>query len=167
MLRFSGHRPRTDFHSRLASSLLHRTGSQDAAGRMISSGASAGIGAVSISRTDLRNHRERYDPMNSLSTASSRRLRPMVEQLEDRRLLAVTYHGGPLLSHVEVQPIFYGQYWNSDAGQQQASDLDNFLSYLTNSSYMELLAQYRVGRGELAANGVVAGATSAAASVDD
>jgi Domain of unknown function (DUF4214) len=113
---------------------------------------------------------ERYDSMSWLSTTSlvqSRRLQPKVEQLEDRRLLAVTYHGGPLLSHVEVEPVFYGQYWSSSAGKQQALDLDNFLSHLTNSSYMDMLAQYRVGRGELSGNGLVAGATSSAATVDD
>jgi Domain of unknown function (DUF4214) len=132
-------------------------------------GASAGIQVVSI-KDRWKQPLKRYDPMTWLSrvsSISSRRMRPKVEQLEDRRLLAVTYHGGPLLSHVEVEPVFYGQYWNSAAGQQQASDLDSFLSYLTNSSYMDMLAQYRVGRGDVAANGIVAGATSAAASVDD
>src|SRR5262249_30573642 len=78
----------------------------------------------------------RNDPRRS---SSQQRVRPRLEQLEDRRLLAVTYHGGALLAQVEVEPVFYGPYWNSAAGQQQASDLDNFLSFLTNSSYMDML----------------------------
>jgi hypothetical protein len=93
--------------------------------------------------------------------------RPKLEQLEDRRLLAVTYHGGAVLARVEVEPVFYGPYWNSPAGQQQASDLDNFLSFLTNSSFMDMLNEYGIGRGVLLDHGIVAGAASSAASVDD
>jgi hypothetical protein len=96
-----------------------------------------------------------------------RRSRLDLEHLEERRLLAVTYHSGPVLRNVEVEPVFYGQYWNSLAGQQQASDLDNFLSYLTNSSYMDMLGEYGVARGELVNHGIVAGTATSAASVDD
>ena len=99
--------------------------------------------------------------------SSKQRIRPALEQLEDRRLLAVTYHGGPVLAQVEVEPVFYGPYWNSAAGQQQASDLDKFLTFLTNSSYMDMLNEYGVGRGLLVDHGLVAGAASSAASVDD
>lgn len=100
-------------------------------------------------------------------SALDRRRRPELEPLEDRRLLAVTYHGGPLLRNVQVEPVFYGPYWNSDAGQQQASDLNTFLSFLTNSSYMDMLAEYGTGRGQLVDNGIVAGSASSTASVDD
>ncbi len=112
--------------------------------------------------------------MNRFSTESARRRsalsrqrRPELEALEDRRLLAVTYHGGPLLRNVQVEPVFYGQYWNSDAGQRQASNLDSFLSFLTNSSYMDMLGEYGVGRGALVDNGIVTGTATSASSVDD
>jgi hypothetical protein len=105
--------------------------------------------------------------MSRLSGSSQERVRLVLEQLEERRLLAVTYHGGPVLAKVEVEPVFYGPYWNSAAGQQQASDLDNFLSFLTNSSYMDMLNEYGVGRGVLVDHGIVSGTNSYAASVDD
>jgi len=112
--------------------------------------------------------------MNRLSKASaacrrapSRRSRLELEPLEDRRLLAVTFHGGPLLQNVQVEPVFYGPYWNSAAGQQQASELNNFLGFLTNSSYMDMLREYGVGRGQLLDNGIVAGTASSAATVND
>jgi hypothetical protein len=100
-------------------------------------------------------------------TPSKPRLRPELEQLEDRRLLSVTYHGGTVLVQVEVEPVFYGPYWNSPAGQQQAADLDTFLSFLTNSSFMDMLNEYGVGHGVLADHGIVAGTNSSASSVDD
>jgi hypothetical protein len=112
-----------------------------------------------MSRLAVRN-----DPRRS---SSKQRTRPALEQLEDRRLLAVTYHGGPLLTQVEVEPVFYGPYWNSAAGQQQASDLNTFLRFLTNSSYMDMLNEYGIGRGLLVDHGLVAGTASSAASVDD
>jgi hypothetical protein len=93
--------------------------------------------------------------------------RPELELLEDRRLLAVTYHGGPLLQNVQVEPVFYGSYWNTDGGQQQSSALEAFLGFLTNSSYMDKLSEYGVGRGQLIDNGVVAGGESSASKVDD
>jgi hypothetical protein len=99
--------------------------------------------------------------------ASNQRTQLQLEQLEDRRLLAVVYHGGPLLQNVQAEPVFYGRYWNTAVGQQQAADLDNFLSFLTNSSYMDMLNEYNVGRGQLVDRGIVAGTTSSAASVDD
>ncbi|HLJ94497.1 MAG TPA: DUF4214 domain-containing protein [Gemmataceae bacterium] len=112
--------------------------------------------------------------MNRLSTAFTVRcsvprwrIRLELERLEDRRVLAVTYHAGPLLQNVQVEPIFYGAYWNSDVGQQQSADLDSFLGYLTNSSYMDMLNEYGVGRGQLVANGIVAGADSSASKVND
>jgi Domain of unknown function (DUF4214) len=112
--------------------------------------------------------------MNRLSAESVRRrpLSPLrtrlhLEPLEERRVLAVTYHGGPLLQSVQVEPVFYGPYWNSALGQQQASDLDNFLSFLTNSSHMDMLNEYNVGRGVLVDHGIVAGAGSSTSSLDD
>jgi hypothetical protein len=36
-----------------------------------------------------------------------RRARPMLEWLEDRLVPTVTYHGGNLLTNVEVQGVYY------------------------------------------------------------
>lgn len=93
-------------------------------------------------------------------------VRPQLEQLEDRRVPAVTYHGGPLLSHVAIEPLFIGSYWNTSAGAQQASQLDAYLSFLSNSSYMDMLNEYNVGRGGLLDNGFVDTSASGAVLAD-
>src|SRR5207245_2787052 len=55
----------------------------------------------------------------------------------------VTYHGGPLLQHVQVESVYYGQAWNSDSKlQQQIPQVDGFLQYFTSSPYMDVLKQY-------------------------
>jgi hypothetical protein len=78
------------------------------------------------------------------------RCRPAVESLEDRALPAVTYHGGPVLPHVEVETLFLGASWSTDPTLVgQAQQLTAFLQTITNSSFMDLLtrAGYGVGRG--------------------
>jgi hypothetical protein len=77
------------------------------------------------------------------------RARPALEELEQRLVPTVTYHNGPLLSHVEVQAVFYGSDWFTPANRQTAGQLQNYLSTLVNSSYMDMLyyAGYGVGRG--------------------
>lgn len=79
-----------------------------------------------------------------------------LETLESRDLMAVTYHGGALLSAVEAQPVYMGADWNSSTLATQKTALDSFASYLVQSSYMDMLSQagYRVGRGSATA-GVV------------
>jgi hypothetical protein len=72
----------------------------------------------------------------------------------------VAYHGGMLLTHVQVQEIFLGSGWNSSpANQQDAQALNGYLQYLTNSPYMDMLGEYyedlpfvgpvNVGRGSV------------------
>ena len=49
-----------------------------------------------------------------LMAASSRprsRFLPTLERLEDRLVPTVTYHGGTLLPHVEVQGMYLGSDW--------------------------------------------------------
>ncbi|MFO0939742.1 MAG: fibronectin type III domain-containing protein [Pirellulales bacterium] len=79
-----------------------------------------------------------------------------LEVLESRDLMAVTYHGGALLSAVEAQPVYLGVDWNSSTLATQRSSLDSFASYIVQSPYMDMLNQagYRVGRGSASA-GVV------------
>src|SRR5262249_48961970 len=40
------------------------------------------------------------------------------------------------------------------AGAQQGSDLNTYVRYLTDSSYMDMLGEYGVGRGSLVDNGI-------------
>jgi hypothetical protein len=90
-----------------------------------------------------------------------------LEQLEDRLVPSITYHGGPVLPHVEVEGLYYGSYWGGGAGALQASDLNTYLGYLANSSYMDMLVEYGVGRGTLVDNGVADPGISGPATVDD
>jgi hypothetical protein len=99
-------------------------------------------------------------------TPRNRRL-PTVEELEKRTLLSITYHGGRVLAHPEVEALYYGQYWNGNAALQQASDLNNYLSSLTNSTYMDMLNEYGIGRGTLVDNGIIDNGISPGQTVDD
>jgi hypothetical protein len=111
--------------------------------------------------------------VNRLSTrsgrpASSQRrsVRPGLEVLEDRLVLSVSYHGGALLTNVSVQPVYYGSDWNTPVFSQQAAQLTGFLNFYTNSSYMDMLSEYNVGRGSLANGGVVDPGIHAGQTVD-
>jgi hypothetical protein len=81
--------------------------------------------------------------------------RPLtLEQLEDRRLLSgfgtanVTYHGGPLLQHVQIESVFYGTPWTTTSSLKQlSSQVDGFLKYFPSSAYTNVLKQYNVGTG--------------------
>ncbi len=83
--------------------------------------------------------------------ASGRRsARPLVEGLEGRQLLTVTYGGGALLAKPEVQAVFYGSDWqNNSTYSSQASYLTGYLNTIVQSPYMDMLtnAGYGVGRG--------------------
>jgi hypothetical protein len=60
----------------------------------------------------------------------------------------VQYGGGPLLQHVQIETVFYGQDWyNNQSLYQNAVQLDNYFNDITQSSYMDLLNEYGVGRG--------------------
>jgi hypothetical protein len=77
-----------------------------------------------------------------------RRIRPALEPLEDRRLMSVAPHYGPLLQNVEVETICLGNTWRTDAALiQQSQDLNQFFTTITNSTYMDMLSEYDVGRG--------------------
>jgi hypothetical protein len=80
-----------------------------------------------------------------------------IEHLESRRLLTVSYQGGTLLAHVEVQPLYLGSDWATDTTlQSQKTQLDQFAAYVVNSPFMDMLANsgYNVGRGTATAGGV-------------
>jgi hypothetical protein len=83
-----------------------------------------------------------------------RRARLEVERLEDRVTPTITYHGGALLPHVEVQGLYLGSDWvRSSTYTQQAVKLDAFLKALVSGPYMDMLsaAGYNVGRGTASA----------------
>lgn len=76
-------------------------------------------------------------------------IRLQLEQLEDRRLMNVSYHGGPLLTNPQVETIFYGTLWSTDVGlNQEALALNQFWQYMTTSgpgtSFEHELGMYSV-----------------------
>jgi hypothetical protein len=91
--------------------------------------------------------------------ATARRAAPRVEALEDRWLLtsgwtppiptSFTYHGGPLLTPVEVQAVYFGPRWSQAAYRSQVGYLDGFLNTIVHNAYLDTLpkAGYSVGHG--------------------
>jgi hypothetical protein len=80
-----------------------------------------------------------------------------VEQLESRQLLTVTFHGGALLTSVSAQAVYLGSEWqNTSTLQTQKGQLDQFVSTIVQSSYMDMLANagYNVGRGTSTAGAI-------------
>jgi hypothetical protein len=78
------------------------------------------------------------------------RFLPALECLEDRLVPTVTYHGGGVLPHVEVQGMYLGSDWyNYSTYYNQTAQFENFNRFLPQSSYLDLLTQlgYGVGRG--------------------
>jgi hypothetical protein len=70
----------------------------------------------------------------------ARQVRLEVEALEERRVLSVTYHGGAVLSNVQVQALYLGSDWvNNSTYNTQSHNLDSFLGNVVNSSYMDML----------------------------
>jgi hypothetical protein len=60
----------------------------------------------------------------------------------------VPYLGGEVLHHVRVVTVFYGDAWRTDPIlQQQSQRLDGFFGTITDSTYMDMLGEYGVGRG--------------------
>jgi hypothetical protein len=42
--------------------------------------------------------------------------RPQLEPFEDLRLMSVSPHGGPVISHPEVETVYWGQDWTASKG---------------------------------------------------
>jgi hypothetical protein len=79
-----------------------------------------------------------------------RRTRLQLEALEERQVPTVTYHGGALLPHVEVNALYYGQNWGSNPTLYNVTgQVEGYLNYIVNSPYVDMLtnAGYGVGRG--------------------
>ena len=91
------------------------------------------------------------------TTPVVRTARLEIEALEDRCVPTVTYHGGALLPHVEVQAVYLGSDWTHTSNLPQTRTLDGFLKSLVGGTYMDSLsvAGYAVWRGT-ASSGVIA-----------
>lgn len=77
-----------------------------------------------------------------------------LESLESRDVPTVMYYGGPLLQRVQVQALYYGSEWTTNATlRAQAGRFEGFLGNVVNSSYMDMMtsAGYSVGRGSSSA----------------
>jgi hypothetical protein len=91
-----------------------------------------------------------------------RRFQPRSEKLDERIMPAITFHGGPVIAHVEVSNVFYGQAWNaSDPSGAGRGALNQFQADITQSAYMAMLGQYGVGRGKFVGSDNVTGPSSA------
>ncbi len=56
----------------------------------------------------------------------------------------LTYHGGPVLSNVKVQAIFWGDGWQPAAQADLIPQLGRFFTFILQSCLMDLLAEYGV-----------------------
>ena len=65
-----------------------------------------------------------------------RRLRPVLEELEPRRLLtALTYNNGPLLANVQVKAVYYGPDWSTTSTYEgYVGQLNRFLGDVVSSA---------------------------------
>jgi hypothetical protein len=80
--------------------------------------------------------------------ARSKNARLGLEKLEGRDVPStVTLHGGPVIPHVQVTNVFYGQDWSQSGNLANAQNINTFTSTLTRSSYMSMLGEYGVGMG--------------------
>lgn len=90
------------------------------------------------------------NPKSQRQPARRQPPRGQLESLERRDLMTVTFHGGALMPHVEVQAVYYGRDWSTNTTyKNQAISNEGFLKNVVNSSYMDMLtnAGYNVGRG--------------------
>jgi hypothetical protein len=89
-------------------------------------------------------------------------VRPAVEHLEARVVPAVQvyYHGGPVVSHVDLETVYYGQDWAQAANQTNVQQLDGFAKTIAPSSYLAMLGEYGVGTGSFSQHDIVTNSQS-------
>jgi hypothetical protein len=94
-----------------------------------------------------------------------------LEALDHRIVLtaSVANFGGGIITHVQVEDVYYGQGWTSAANQQNAAQIDTFMSTIVGSDYMSMLGEYGVGKGKFAGRDMVdrASAPATGTSVND
>jgi hypothetical protein len=91
-------------------------------------------------KTSLKNLFARTLSPNSRPTV--RRADLQLETLEERRVMSVTFHGGSVLPHVDVVPLFYGPGWSTNQqAANQVSYLEGSLENLVQSPFMDMLTR--------------------------
>jgi hypothetical protein len=70
----------------------------------------------------------------------------VLEELEQRLVPTMSYHGYGVIPHVDVQPLYYGSGWANQG--QTIGQVQNFLAYLVTSPYMDMMSPYGVGHGK-------------------
>src|SRR5262249_55585836 len=101
-------------------------------------------------RRDRPAREANTEMLMAVNPHSPTRFVPSLESLEDRVVPTVTYHGGALLPHVELQAMYLGSDWYYNSTyHNQTTQFENFNRFLPQSTYMDLLTQlgYSVGRG--------------------
>src|SRR6187200_1950738 len=96
------------------------------------------------------------------TTRRSRAIRPGLQSLEGRQVPSVTLHNGPVIPHVQVESVYWGQSWSQPANQNIRTKLDGFLQTVVHSSYMSMLGEYGVGKGSFGKSDLVSGGGSPA-----
>lgn len=71
------------------------------------------------------------------------RFRPGLEPLDERLVPSITYNNGPVMYHPYVSAIYLGNAWKTDPSlMHERQQLDNFLTDIVNSPYMDALGEY-------------------------
>ena len=84
-----------------------------------------------------------------MSTPSNTPTRLGIESLEDRTVASVTWHGGPVLGHVQAENLYLGSAWSSSDNYSAAPYLVGLTGTLVNSRFTDVLGTYGVGRGSV------------------
>jgi hypothetical protein len=89
-----------------------------------------------------------------------RTVRPSVTELETRVVPAVLApnfidHGGPVLESVQIEVVFYGDSWQGSQLQGTRDKIAQFLGDLSDSSFLDVLAQYHGPDGQAIQHGQV------------
>jgi hypothetical protein len=103
-------------------------------------------------------------PTKASPEASPRNIVPMIAPHEMAAFAPapaahLSYHGGPLLSAVQVEAIFWGTAWQQAPQQPLIAQIGKFFSFILKSSLMDVLAQYGVP-GKPIGHGSFLGATT-------
>src|SRR3984885_14117720 len=117
--------------------------------------------------TDSRVRRPDSSRQNSRSGGGQRRMKgvsprpgkkkaPVTPFTVGGQFSDFTYSGGPIVNTPQVSILFVGD-WSSSADQTRATNLEQFVGDMLNSSYMNILSQYGYG----SSGSVVASATVA------
>jgi hypothetical protein len=110
---------------------------------------------------------------HALGSKVNRIMRPnrpdaVAESAPAPRPAHVTYHGGPLLTAVEVFTIFCGAAWKKDG--TQIKQINDFFSYILSSPLIDQLAEYSSGNKKIGHGKFIGTATitpSLGAVIDD